>query len=405
MLTHDNFVQNVLATQEVFDFGPEDRALSFLPLSHVFERTVDYVYMHRGVSIVHVDLENLTAALPAMRPTVIAGVPRLYEKVRERVEARVASAPPARRRLFEWARRTGRAVNYAPLAGEGRPGMKEKLAYLVADRLVLGKVRAALGGRLRFAVSGGAPLSRDVLEFFSSMGVTIVEGYGLTETSPVIAANSPHGIKPGSVGRPLSGVEVKIAPDGEILTRGPCVMKGYFNNPEATAGVMEGGWFHTGDIGRLDAEGYLFITDRKKDLIVTSGGKNVAPQVVEAALKSTGIVLQALVIGNGRRFVTALVVPDPEVLEKLKREKGAADLSNEEAIEHPGVVAAFQEAIDEAMKDFASFEKVRKIKLLPAEFTIAGGELTPTMKVRRRAVEDKYRAAVDALYSEGAEGR
>jgi long-chain acyl-CoA synthetase len=399
MLTHRNFVSNVLASQAVLHFHHTDRALSFLPLSHVFERTVEYVYLHCGVSIVHVDLEDVAACLPAMKPTVFCSVPRLFEKVKERVEARVASSPALRQKLFHWAKSVGRQVNYAPLVGEDRPGFGLKMKYLLADKLILSKVRAALGGRLRFAVSGGAPFSGITMEFFTSMGIMLIEGYGLTETSPVIAANSPARLYPGTVGPPLPDVEVRIAEDGEILTRGPGVMKGYFKNPEATAKVMDGDWFRTGDIGKLDDNGCLSITDRKKDLIVTSGGKNIAPQVIEAAIKSTGIISQAVVIGDRRKFISALIVPDPAAMERIAEKTGQLGPG---AADNPAVQEAFMKAIDEATKEFAGYERVKKIRILTRDFSIEEGDLTPTMKVRRRAVEEKYKELIESMYREEA---
>lgn len=398
MLTHANFVSNIEGTGSLFDFTPADRALSFLPLSHVFERTADYLYMRYGVTIVHVALEHVPEALAAIRPTVIASVPRLFEKMRERIEMTVARAPERRRRLFAWAREAGRTVNLAPLTGSPAPGFALRLRYAVADRLVLRRVRQGLGGRLRHAISGGAPLPREVLEYFTSLGVRIVEGYGLTETSPVIAINDPRAIRPGTVGRPLAGTEVRIAEDGEVLARGPGVMRGYFNEPDATARALEGGWFHTGDIGALDAGGYLSITDRKKDLIITSGGKNVAPQPLESALRATGLIAQAVVIGNARRFVSALLVPERESFGRLCGTLGVPAEPIAAAVKRPEVVAAFERTVQEALRDFAGYEQVKRFTILTREFSIEEGELTPTMKVRRRVVEERHRAEIEAMY-------
>jgi long-chain acyl-CoA synthetase len=350
------------------------------------------------VSIVHVALEHVPEALRAMRPTVIASVPRLFEKMRERIEAAVAKSPSRNRRLFAWAREAGRTVNLGPLTGSPRPGFALRLRYAVADRLVLRRVRAALGGRLRHSISGGAPLPRDVLEFFTCLGVRIVEGYGLTETSPVIAINDPRSIRPGTVGRPLPGTEVLIAGDGEVLVRGPGVMQGYFNDPEGSARALEGGWFHTGDIGALDADGYLSITDRKKDLIITSGGKNVAPQPIESALRATGLIAQAVAVGNARRFVSALLVPEREALGRLCEKLGIPAEPVEAAVARPEVLAAFDRAVACALRDFAGYEQVKRFTILTKEFSIEDGELTPTMKVKRRVVEEKHRAAIDAMY-------
>jgi long-chain acyl-CoA synthetase len=405
MLTHGSFVSDVMATREVFDFRRSDRALSFLPLSHVFERTVDYLYMACGVTIVHVALEDVAASLPAMQPNIIGSVPRLYEKMHERIRQKVAEAPPFRRRLFHWAREAGRRARLEPLMGGPAPSLGARLRFALADRLVLSKVRAGLGGRLRIIVSGGAPLSQDLLHYFVTLGLNIAEGYGLTETSAVVTVNDPKGIRPGTVGRPIPGIQLRIAADGEILVRGPIIMKGYYGDPEATAAVIRDGWFHTGDIGEVDADGYLSITDRKKDIIVTSGGKNVAPQVLEQALAGTGMVSQAVVIGNGRRFISALLVPEPRALEGICRQNETGSLPMEEAVEHPAVVEAFRRAVDRAMSEFASFEQVKSFALLPHEFSMETGELTPTMKVRRRVVEEKFRDRIERIYREAEEAR
>jgi len=400
MLTHANIVSNVEATGALFDFTPADRALSFLPLSHIFERTADYLYMSYGVTIVHAAMEDLPEALRAMKPTVIAAVPRLFEKMRDRIESRVAGLPETRRRLFRWAHDAGRAACLAPLTGAPAP-VVARLRYALADRLVLRNVRANLGGRLRYAISGGAPLPRDVLEYFISLGVTIVEGYGLTETSPVIAINDPRALRPGTVGRPIHGTEVRLGSDGEILARGPGVMLGYFNDAPATALALEDGWFRTGDIGALDGDGFLSITDRKKDLIITSGGKNIAPQPLESALCASGLIAQAVVIGNTRRFVSALIVPEKEAFARLCSDLGVRAEPRAEAIAHPMVVAAFQRGVEAALRDFAAFEQVRKFTILTREFSIEEGEMTPTLKIRRRVVEERHRREIDAMYVDG----
>ncbi len=398
MLTHGNFVSNVLALHQIFAWTEEDRALSFLPLSHVFQRMADFKFLMAGVTIIHVAIEDVAAALPALRPTVLVSVPRLYEKMKERIEEKVAAAPAWRRRLFHWARKVGRRALLAPLVGGPPPSPADTLRLMLADRLVLSKIRSALGGRVRRAISGGAALPRDVQEFFATLGLFITEGYGLTETSPVLTVNDPDRIRPGTVGRPIPGVEIRIAHDGEILARGPCVMKGYFKNPEATAEVLVDGWFHTGDVGEIEHDGSLRITDRKKDLIVTSGGKNVAPQVLEQAILSTGLARQAVVVGNGRRFIAALLVPDPRALEYACREAGAQGNPPGDPLENPAVVKYFEEKVRAAMSSFATYEQVKKVALLPEELSIESGDLTPTMKVRRRIVEEKHRARIEALY-------
>ncbi len=398
MLTHANFVTNVQALNEIFRWTESDRALSFLPLSHVFQRMADFKFMMAGVSIIHVAIEDVAAALPAIRPTVLVSVPRLYEKMKERIEDKAAAAPPWRRRLFHWARGVGRRALLDPLLGGPPPSPAERLRLVVADRLVLSKVRAALGGRVRRTISGGAALPRDIQEYFATFGVFITEGYGLTETSPVLTVNDPDHIRPGTVGRPISGVEIRIAEDGEILARGPCIMKGYFKNPVATAEAIVDGWFHTGDVGVLDPDGCVRITDRKKDLIGTSGGKNVAPQLLEQAILSTGLASQVVVVGNGRRFISALLVPDGRALDQACRTTGTPAEPRVAALETPGVIRYFEEKVRSAMSRFAGYEQVKRIALLPAELSIESGDLTPTMKVRRRVVEEKHRARIEEIY-------
>ncbi|HXI03340.1 MAG TPA: long-chain fatty acid--CoA ligase [Candidatus Saccharimonadales bacterium] len=403
MLTHGNLVSNVLGIQEVLRFTPSDRALSFLPLSHVLERTADYLYMLSGVTIVHVEIEEIAAALPAMRPTILVAVPRLYEKMRDRIQEKVAQAPALRRRLFGWAREVGRRVFLEPLAGGPSPSLADRMRLAIADRLVLSKVRAGIGGRVTCAVSGGAPLPRDVLDYFLTLGIPIAEGYGLTETSPVLAVNDPKAIRPGTVGPPLPGVEIRIADDGEILARGPGIMRGYFHDPESTAEALRGDWFHTGDVGDLDSRGCLRITDRKKDLIVTSGGKNVAPQLLEQALTSTGLVSQAAVFGDRRKFISALLVPNFEAVERMLRARGRAWPGAKEAVRDELVQEIFHRTVEEAMRSFARFEQVKRFALLPEAFTIESGELTPKMSIRRRIVEKKNRDLIESFYHSEAD--
>lgn len=405
MLTHANFLSNVKAVQKVFSFTPADRALSFLPLSHVFERMADYVYMMAGVTIVHVSLEEVAGALTSMRPTVLVAVPRLYEKMRERIQEKVAAASSPQRSLFEWARELGRRACLEPLLGGEPPSAGTRLQLAIADRLVLRKVRAGIGGRVRTAVSAGAPLPREVFEYFAALGILICEGYGLTETSPTLTVNHPGAIRPGTVGPPVDGVELRIATDGEILARGPGIMKGYFNNEEATREAIVEGWFHTGDIGELDGEGCLRITDRKKDLIVTSGGKNVAPQPLEQAILATGKVSQAVIIGNGRKFISALIVPEPAGFETIRAAAGLGGLPRSEALAHPRVVEAFRAIIEDAMRPFATFEQVKRFALLDGEFSIESDEMTPTMKIKRRIVEQRYRELIESFYAPAPEER
>jgi long-chain acyl-CoA synthetase len=404
MLTHDNIVSNVAASLSIVsDFGPADTALSFLPQCHIFERMGGYYLMlAKGVTIAFAEsIEKVPANMGEVRPTLMFSTPRLYEKMHARVLEKVAGDPPARQRIFWWAVGVGARAFAHRVAGT-RPGPLLAVQKAVADKLVFAKIRERVGGRLRLFVSGGAPLARDINEFFGAAGLLILEGYGLTETSPVICVNTPEAPRPGTVGRPIPGVEVKIAKDGEILTRGRHVMKGYFNKPEATReAIDEDGWFHTGDIGHLDADGYLSITDRKKDIIVTSGGKNISPQPIENLVKSSPLVSEVVMIGNRRHFPAALIVPAYEAMERWAREKGLAG-SREELVRNPEVVAHYEKIVEDLTAGLAQFERIKKIALVPQDFSQAAGELTPTLKVKRRVVEEHYKGMIDRMYAESA---
>jgi long-chain acyl-CoA synthetase len=404
MLTHDNIVSNVKGSLTAFGgLGPEDVALSFLPLCHIFERMGGhYLMLHKGVTIAYAEgVEQVPANMAEVRPTLMLSVPRLYEKMYARINEKVASDTPQKQKIFRWALGVGREA-FQHQVNRTRPGLVLRLKHALADKLVFGKIRERTGGRLRLFVSGGAPLSREIAEFFGAAGLLILEGYGLTETSPVIAVNVPDRMRPGTVGAPIEGVQVRIAPDGEILARGPNVMKGYYNKPEATAETIDAeGWFHTGDIGILDPDGFLVITDRKKDIIVTSGGKNIAPQPIENVLKTNRFIAEIVMIGNRRNFPSALVVPNFENLEKWAKEQGVTASSREALIAEPRVVAHYDALVQELTKDLAQFERIKKIALLPREFSVDAGELTPTLKVKRRVVEQKYKDVIDRLY-EGA---
>jgi len=312
------------------------------------------------------------------------------------------SGGAVKKRIFFWARAVAERWADVKLAG-GTPRGLLALQYRIAQRLVFSKLQQRTGGRLRYFVSGGAPLAPEINKFFYAAGLVILEGYGLTETSPVITVNTPDWIKPGTVGLPLEGIEVKIAPDGEILTRGPHVMKGYFNKPEATAEAIDAeGFFHTGDIGMLDPDGFLVITDRKKDILVTSGGKNIAPQPIENRLKANGFFAEVVMIGNKRNFPAALVVPNFETLEKWAKEKGIAASTRDALVDRPEVVSHYQKLMTDLLPDLAQFERIKKIALLTREFTLEAGELTPTLKVKRRVVEEKYKGLIDKLYAGAA---
>ncbi len=405
MLTHSNLVSNVLDSGKVFhQLGPDDVCLSFLPLCHSFERTAGHNFMlYAGATIAYAEsVEKVPENMREVRPTLMISVPRLYEKMYARVNEKVAHDPPLRQKIFRWGLSVGREV-FRHKGERTEPGLFLKLEHRIADALVFSKIKERTGGRLRLFVSGGAPLGREIAEFFGAAGLIICEGYGLTETSPVITATRPDWVKPGTVGLPLEGIEVRIAEDGEILTRGPHVMKGYFNKPEATAEAIDKeGWFHTGDIGVLDKDGFLVITDRKKDILVTSGGKNIAPQPIETRLKTSNFFTDVVMIGNKRNFPAALVVPNFETLEKWAREKGLAARSREELVSKPEVLAQYQKLMADLLPDLAQFERIKKIALLTREFTLEAGELTPTLKVKRRVVEEKYKGLIDQMYAGAA---
>lgn len=399
MLTHRNLISQVLAVRPLFPITDKDISMSFLPLSHSYERTVDYVFLQYGVQINYVEsIEKVPMQLTEIRPTIMVSVPRLYERSYIKILSKIQQEGGAKRRLFHWALSVGRKVKEAEWRGEKASAFLRG-QYAVARARIFSKVLERLGGRLRFTVSGGAPLSREVGEFFDIVGLPILQGYGLTESSPVISVNRLDANRIGSAGQILPGVEVRIAEDGEILARGPNIMKGYWNKPEATAEAIDKeGFLHTGDVGYIDADGYLFITDRKKDIIVTSGGKNVAPQPIEGKLGATAYIAQAVVIGDRYPYLTALIVPNFENLETYFADKGVKGLSREEMAAHPDTERLVAEAVKKVNLELASHERIRRFSLLPREFSLEAGELTPTMKVRRRVVAERYREVIEAMY-------
>lgn len=404
MLTHANLVSNVEATRKVLPIDENDVALSALPYSHVFERmAAHYLYPAAGVSIaIAGSLDEVPQSLGEVRPTIMTMVPRFYEKLYARVKESVDQGSSAKKKLFHWAIGVGGEHGKYRLKGESAPFALD-LKYKIATALVFGKLKKRIGGRLRFFVSGAAPLPREIADFFWAAGITIVEGYGLTETSPVISVNRPGAIKFGTVGQVIPGVEVKIADDGEICVRGPNVMKGYYKNEQATREVIDDdGFFHTGDIGELDGEGFLEITDRKKDIIVTAGGKNIAPQPIEGLLKTNAYITEVVVVGNQRRFPSALVVPNFDKLVVWCRMNAVPADSREEMASHPKVEEFVLGQIQEMTGDFASYEKIKKITLLSKEFSLENGELTPTMKVKRNVIESRYKHLIDEMYQEPA---
>ena len=394
MLTHNNLSSNIWATGQVLSLGEDDCSLSFLPLSHVLQRMVDYVFFTAGCTVTHGSIETVAADMKRLRPTVLVSVPRLYEKVYQSV----LDAGGAKGKLVSWAAGVGRRMALHRERG-ATPSFILNLQYGIADRLVFAKIRQAVGGRLRYFVSGGAALAPEINRFFLGAGITILEGYGLSETSPVTNVNSLEHFRIGTVGRPVPGTEIRIAEDGEILIRGPQVMMGYYGLEEMTREVIaEDGWFSTGDIGELSSDGYLKITDRKKDLIKTSGGKYVAPQAIENLLKKNPYVDQAVVVGDGRKFCAVLVVPAFERLQSWAAEEGLEAGTPGALLAEPRSHALLKDEILGEMRDLARFETPKKIGLLAEPFTVENGALTPTQKVKRSVVTEQYGALIESFY-------
>jgi len=400
MLSHANICSNVDAALQVFPISSQDECLAMLPLAHIFERMVDYALFRAGVILNYAEsFETVPTNLGEVRPTIVVTVPRLFEKVYARVLENALSGSGLKRRIFFWAKRTGEeCVSYA-LSGLPVPAAL-RVKRALADRLVFSKLRARTGGRIKCFLSGSAPLSAEVAKFFFAAGLPVYEGYGLTETSPVLTINPADRPKLGSVGTAIPGVQLKIAADGEILAKGPNVMRGYYNKPEATQEAIDSdGWFHTGDIGELDGEGYLKITDRKKDLIKTAGGKYVAPQPIENRVKLNKFVANAVVLGDRRKFPIILVVPNYDQLEPWARERKLTYRSRVELIALPDVQAKVEREVMGMLRELAKFEMPKKVALIERDFTIDSGELTPTLKVKRRAVEKNYKGLIDQVYA------
>ena len=400
MLTHANLVSNMKAGAEVLQLSQDDAALSFLPLSHGFERTVAYIYVFSGVTVTFAEsFDTIGRDIALVRPTLLTGVPRVFEKLNARIMEKGLAETGIKKSIFRWAIAAGEARGRAELRGR-KLGPLGSLRAALADRLVFAKIRQNLGNRIRYLVSGSAPLPASIAEFFQGIGLPIIEGYGLTETAPILTVNPPGAPRVGTVGRTIPGVELRIADDGEILARGPNIMVGYYNKPEATADAMKDGWFHTGDIGTIDADGYLTITDRKKDLLVTSGGKKIAPQPIEAVLKRNPLVAEAVVLGDRRKYASALIVPEFKALERRLKELGRPAGTRAELTARADVLSLYQEVVDALNRELSQFERIKKIALLPAEFSVASGELTPTLKVKRKVVEERYRDRIEELYEE-----
>jgi len=393
MLTHGNLVSNLAYAHEYFDFAPGQVGISFLPLSHVTARHLDYVLFKNGVTIAYCpNFTLMPQYLTEVRPTIFVGVPRVYEKLRDKVRREAGKG--FKKTVYDWAMHVGRSHRDEILAGK----QPTSLSWKLANALFYSKIRAGMGGRVQFFIAGGAPLGRDLAEWFADIGIRIHEGYGLTETSPVIAINSPKQHRLGTVGKVIFNVECRIAADGEIQVRGPSVFKGYWNKPEETRNVLEEGWFRTGDIGHLDADGFLTITDRKKDLQKTSGGKFIAPQPIELTLTSSPMVAYAAVFADGRKFASAVIAPEFLALEEWAQVQGIGTLNRQQLVAHPKVQTLYEEIVAEVNKNLAQYEAIKNFLVVADEFTIADGQLTASMKMRRRAVEQRYRSQIEALY-------
>ncbi len=401
-LTHGNIATNQNFAPADFDFNSTDACISFLPLSHVTARVLDYVMYNYGAQVAYCSqFDKLPQAMREVRPTVIVGVPRVYEKIRQAVEQK-AGQSPVKKRLLAWAIRQG--SRFADTVYDGRqPG---SLMWKLANRLVYSKVGEAFGGRVRIFVSGGAPLGIDTARWFAAAGIALWEGYGLTETSPVIALNTPLRHRMGSVGMPLSNLELKLAEDGELLVRGPSVFAGYWHKPAATVECLDSqGWFRTGDIAHLDADGFLYITDRKKELLKTSGGKLVAPQPIESKLKNNVLVAQAALVGDRHKFICALLSPNFAALEEWARHHGVAAQSRAELVADVRVVELYAEIVREVNGSLANFETLKRFRIVADEWTQDSGELTPSMKIKRRVLTARYAAVIAELYADEATAR
>ncbi len=398
VLTHDGFAAEFDVVDPCVEGGEGDVAISFLPLSHILQRVVDtFAHLH-GITLAYAEsLETLAANLREVRPTHVVAVPRVWEKIHGKIQEGAHKAPPLKRHLFEWSLGVGRSFRRAEAQGTISKGLS--IRHSLADALVFKKIRAATGGRVRSYVSTGAPLAKELAEFFDAVGIRLLEVWGMTELTGAATVSSPDVFRFGSVGKPGAGVELKITADGEICIRGRVVMREYWRKPEETAETIDAeGWLHTGDVGHVDEDGFVHITDRIKELIVTAGGKNVAPQPLENSLKTDPFIAQAMVIGDKRNFISAIIVPEQEVLGAWAREKGiVGDLAA--LCNHPGVQAHYERIVAARMDGFSRYEKVRKFALVPDEFTQEAGELTPTLKLKRRVLLSRYADLIDGMYA------
>jgi long-chain acyl-CoA synthetase len=395
MLTHGNIASNIQCSLLGFEMHPGLTSISFLPLCHITARHVDFAMLYHGVTLAYCPfIERLPEALQEVRPTLFVAVPRVYEKIYAQAEQKAAGFP--RRAIFDWALAVGREHKPETLAGKIPTSHRWKLAH----KLVFSKIREGMGGKVETFISGGAPLGRELAEWYATVGIRIHEGYGLTETSPVIALNTPINHRIGTVGKILPNLEVRIAEDGEILVRGPSVFKGYWNRPEETRTALSDGWFKTGDIGNIDADGYLSVTDRKKDLIKTSGGKFIAPQPIENSLKLNSLVGVPAILGDRRKFAAVIVSPNFAALEQWARTNNIPFSSRQELIANPKVQNLYEEIVEGVNQNLARFEKLKRVMLVADEFTAENGVLTPTLKLKRRVIEERYRQQIDELYAQ-----
>ncbi len=394
MLTHGNIASNLSVSLDMFDVGKEDLGISFLPLSHVTARHLDYAMMYWGVPLAYCpSIDDLPRTLAELHPTIFVAVPRVYEKIYNAVEHKTQGV---KRKLLEWSISVGHQHREEILRGE----TPTSLSWKLANHLVFSKVRHGMGGRARIFVSGGAPLGREIASWFADIGIRIHEGYGLTETSPVIALNNPINHRIGTVGKPLSNVEVKLAADGELMVRGPSVFKGYWQMPEESAAAFEDGWFKTGDVATIDPDGYVSITDRKKDLIKTSGGKFIAPQPIENSLKANLFVGEAALLGDKRRFPAVLIVPNFAILEEWAQSHGVKFSTHRQLVKSLQVQSLYEEIVEELNQNLAQFEKLKRVLVIHEELSIEDGTLTPSMKLRRRHLEQRYKKEIDSLYAD-----
>ncbi len=396
VLTHGNIASNLSMTTELFRFGADDLMVSFLPLSHVTARHIDYLFFAEGVTLAYVGRpERVLPAMQAVKPTIFVAVPRVYERVRQSAEGKAIKAGGLKASIFQWAIRTG-SKHRDRIANGKTPS---SFAWKIANKLVYSKLREAFGGRVKVFVAGGAPLGIDLASWFADAGIAILEGYGLTETSPVIAVNLPHRNKLGTIGSRISNTDCRFAEDGELEVRGPGIFAGYWQKPEQTAAVMDGEWFRTGDIGSVDADGFLRITDRKRELIKTVGGKFIAPQPIENKLKVSSLIGHVALQGDRRKYVTAILSPNTATLAEWAKEQGIAAADNKALVREPRVIARFQQEFDRVNAEAAPWEKVKRFRLVSEEWTVDTGELTPSMKLKRRVVAQKYADEIESLYA------